>query len=236
MEIYQQRQVLRDNSLQETLAETMRIIAFICIGLAQMAVPLLFGQTAQAKRETRTFQVRGTIRDPLGDVFPGIDVVFASREVTRKLVTDGHGFYDVQLPAGLYTMTAQASETIPGYRFLEKYRRPTFQVGTSNLIKFDITLNPARMTCDMVTLGDPPTPEVQEELAKDACGGEDLFDIPSQWDPTLQLYIRFLRRLQAGQKREYSGDIVANPNVYAPVRIEYNLFTLEAKHVIYDPK
>jgi len=84
MEIYQQRQVLRDNSLQETLVETMRIIAFICIGLAQMAVPLLFGQTAQAKRETRTFQVRGTIRDPLGDVFPGIDVVFASREVTRK--------------------------------------------------------------------------------------------------------------------------------------------------------
>ena len=36
-----------------------------------------------------------------------------------------------------------------------------------------------------------------------------------------------------GRRSEYSGDSVAT-NVYAPVRVEYNLLTLEAERVVYD--
>lgn len=95
-------------------------------------------------------------------------------------------------------MTAQAHETgHPGYRFFEKYRRPLFRVASPVTLIMNVTLYPARMTCDMVL---PSTAEVSErselpeEAAKNACGGEELFPVPSETGIAFQLYVRYLKR------------------------------------------
>jgi hypothetical protein len=157
--------------------------------------------------------------------------------MTKKIVADAHGFYDAELPGGLYTMTAQASaEVNPSYRPFEKYHRPVFRVGTSSdPIIIDITLYPKRI-CDADGQGAGLSQEQLGELWADACGGEDSFDIASQSGAAFQLYIRFLRRSSASPRREYGGGRVAAPDIFEPVRVEYNLVSLNAERVIYDPE
>jgi hypothetical protein len=213
---------------------SFRVSRIVSIGLGLLLLCLsIWGQTNQASNQFRKHHVRGTVRDPIGGVIPGTEVVFHSAEITKRILANNVGFYDAELPSGLYTMTAQASaEVNPSYRLFEKYRRPLFRVGSSDPVLLDITLYPTR-ACDGVSVA--ATQEEQDQSWADACGGEDSFDIQPKLAPGFQLYIRFLRRSFAGKRREYAGGVVANPNIYAPVRMEYNLCSLSAQHLTYDP-
>jgi hypothetical protein len=139
--------------------------------------------------------------------------------VTRLVIADDSGFYQTDLPVGLYTMTAEA-QTI-GFR---KYSRPLFRVTPQITLTLNVTLYAQKNNCDVIVLdGD----------RKDACGGEELFPAPSDDGVPFQLSIRYSLRSLGDRGYVYSGDMEAI-NSYTPVAVAYNLTTLEAKHVAYD--
>jgi hypothetical protein len=161
-------------------------------------------------------------------VVPGTEVAFHGEQVSRTVVSDDKGFYQIDLPVGLYTMTAAR----PGYSNLQKYSRPLFQIGSQPTFVLNITLYDERYTCDIV---DRPgaNPEQLANIEKDACGGEDSFPLPSENGVQFQVYIRYPRRALTDRGYVYKGDQITT-NTRAPASVEYNLFTLEAEQVLYD--
>lgn len=81
--------------------------------------------------------------------------------------------------------------------------------------------------------GNPPSAEQWAEAEKDLCGGEDVLPIPTKNGVQPQLYVRYQRRSRTDRGWIYSSGTVAI-DYEVPVVIEYNLFTLAAKEVIYD--
>ena len=70
-------------------------------------------------------------------------------------------------------------------------------------------------------------------MAKDACGGEDSFPLPSEDGVQFQVYIRYPKRALTDRGYVYKDDQITT-NSRAPARVEYNLFTLEAEQTLYD--
>jgi hypothetical protein len=64
----------------------------------------------------------------------------------------------IDLPIGLYTMPAE-----PSGQYLE-YRRPLFRVASSTSLTFNITLQLARQTCDLVSPVGGPLPNAVDAL------------------------------------------------------------------------
>jgi hypothetical protein len=206
-----------------TLAIAMKRLVSLLILL--LLCPILQRQAASSQRQLRTAHLQGTISDPLGAIIPKAKVIFQSGRLTKSVIADNKGIHKIELPIGVYSMTAQAEEIgHPGYRFLEKYRRPLFQVVSPATLIMNVTLYPAKTTCDIVvstpTLDDDANSELYKQAAKDACGGEDLFPITPEPGIPFQLYIRYLRRSSRAGILQYRGGMVAT-NVYAPVRLEY---------------
>jgi len=206
----------------------------IPIRSAPIAVLLLYtsllGQSPASPDRPRTVRVQGLIESTNDSVVPGTEVAFHGEQVSRTVVSDDKGFYHIDLPVGLYTMTAARH----GYGSLQKYSRPLFQIGLQPTLVLNITLYPERCCCDIVLRpGVEPTPEQLASTQKDACGGEDSFPIPSENGVQFQVYVRYPRRSLADRGYLYTGDQITT-NSYAPARVEYNLFTLEAEQVLYD--
>jgi hypothetical protein len=122
----------------------------------QLAVLLLcgtlLGQPTSLATQPGTFHVRGTIKDPLAGVIPGVKVTFHSELLTTRVTTNNAGVYEADLPLGDYTMTAQ------GPRGFSLYRRPLFRVTSQSTVVLNATLLVA---------------------ATDTCGCEQLIPIPS---------------------------------------------------------
>lgn len=191
----------------------------------------LLGQSPASPDRPRTVRVQGLIESTNDSVVPGTEVAFHSEQVSRAVVSDDKGFYQIDLPVGLYTMTAVR----PGYSSLQTYSRPLFQIGSQPSFVLNITLYPERCCCDIVEgrPGANDTPEQWANLAKDACGGEDSFPLPSGDGVQFQVYIRYPKRALTDRGYVYKSDEVAT-NARAPARVEYNLFTLEAEQILYD--
>jgi hypothetical protein len=221
----------------------------IVMFVASLACATLFGQSAAPVDRPRTFHIHGTIRNFAGAAVSNVDAVFKRDMFTKTVFTDEGGSYDVDLPAGLYTMTASPLE-----RFLEGYRRPLFRVGSSPTLTLNVTLEPAG-TCDLA-IG-PGGTRPNAETVRRACGGWDSFSVPSadgaafevliqfgSWQPTDHGDAYSIREPLTGVeipplgqqipddwpahgKRVVFGDEI-------PVFVAYNLFTLRAKRVVYD--
>jgi hypothetical protein len=89
----------------------------------------VLGQSATSAAHLPTVHVFGTVGRTNDSIVPGTEVTFRSNQVTRTTLSDGKGFYQVDLPLGLYTITAHPLESVrPGYRYLQKYSRPLFRV------------------------------------------------------------------------------------------------------------
>jgi hypothetical protein len=135
-------------------------------------------------------------------------------------------------------MTAQ-----PSREYLE-YRRPLFRVASSTGLTFNIILERAQQTCDLVSpVGGPPQTAVD---ARNACGGWDSFPVPSEDHVPFELSIQFGHREATDHVSIYDGTWNPstepsyvyrsgwNPSSSSPVFVAYNLFTLRANHVVYD--
>ena len=204
-------------------------ILLCCTGLG--------GQTTLPLSEP-TFHVQGTITGPANSIVSGAEVRFQSDNLNKSIISDGAGFYEADLPVGLYTMTA----LLPKNRFLATFQRPLFRVDSSTTLTLNAVLYLARRTCDFGTVlrpegsthatGSPDAGQL-EEATKGLCGGEDVFPIASREGTPFQLYIRYPRRLQVDGGWAYNSDLVAL-NSKVPVLAQYNLFTLLADHVVYN--
>ena len=121
-----------------------------------------FGQSATLANQT--FHVRGTIMDQSGAVIPKAKVAFQNTQFDKTVTTNERGVYEVDLPFGEYTMTAQ----VVGFK---PYRRPLFRVTQTETIAFDFTL-PVQPTCDLTVVrtdGGTVTHEDWEAAKKQFC-------------------------------------------------------------------
>lgn len=200
---------------------------------------VLSGQSISPVGPSQTLHISGTVFGALGvDVVPGATVSFQSEHANRSIVSDSSGTYEIDLPVGLYKMTAQYRYVVGRNLRIEKFIRPLFRLSSPAGIMLNVPMFAERLNCDIVVVGKsggPATPEQRELAEKDLCGGEDFFDAPSGDGTPFQLYIRYPKRSPHDPVYDYAGDQLAT-NAYTPVLVEYNLFTLTAKHVVYDSR
>jgi hypothetical protein len=208
----------------------LRIDLGLITVLALMVFPAtVLGQSRMHTPQPPKFLVQGTIVAP-----PGAEVTFQNETLKRTVITDRTLFYETKFPLGTYTMTVRH----PSHPSLPELRRPVFRVASRRTLILNAVLAPSRMTCDPLVqnkLGPTPASEQWDETIKNACGGEEFFLVPSKDGTRFQLHIRYLRRWPSEAGYVYSGDSVAT-NVELPVLVEYNLFTLTADPVTYDPQ
>jgi hypothetical protein len=175
----------------------------------------------------QTFHVRGTIKDPLAGVIPGVKVTFQSELLTTTVTTNNVGVYEADLPLGDYTMTAQ------GPRGFRLYRRPLFRVTSPVVAIVNATLL-VGVSCDLVVANGSEEPGTNEQwkAAAENCRHEELIQIPSGDGIPFQLSILYGSRTPVGSTYSYIGE--KTPQYEAPVFVAYNLFSLQADKVTYD--
>ena len=169
------------------------------------------------------------------DVCPGAEITFTSEHISKVTTSDRNGSYQLDLPAGLYTMTARYQILIGKTPHYMKQTRPLFRASSSRIV-LNVRMFAERLTCDIVVRsksGEPPTSEQLEEGEKNLCDYEDQFAVPASDGTPYQLVIKYPKRSPKSRAYEYSGDQLAT-NAFTPVLVEYNLFTLTAEHVVYD--
>jgi len=214
--------------------------------LAMLSCAPSFGQSADPLDHRQTFHVHGTVsRTDDGSFVPGVRVEFEGEKTNKTVSPDQKGRYEAELPVGLYTMTVQ-----PLSPALLIYKRPLFRVATSTNIVFDVFLDAyEKRTCEITN--PPPGNQISDrDRVKNACGGLDMFPLPSE-DGAFQLLIRFGNRKPTDSGYVYSAPVDLSalpepsyvyrngrnpPTLGPPVFVAYNLFTLRADHVIYDER
>jgi len=209
--------------------------AFVAILVNFLACATLFGQSAAPVTELPTFHIQGAIRYYNDSPVPGAAVTFEGDNILKTVSADKNGFYETDLPVGLYTMTAQDL-----YKSHYKYVHPPFRVTSLTSVTLNVTFY-AGMSCDLKN----PTPE---DVRND-CEGIDLFPIPSKDNVPFQLSIQYYSRRPTDRGCEYSGlktsfrpigrgdkysSLETPTDLKIRVFVAYNLFTLQAYHVVYD--
>jgi hypothetical protein len=119
----------------------------------------------------------------------------------------------------------------PVERYLQRYRRPLFRVASPTSLTFNITLDPAGPFCDSKKPAlDPPAPA---DDGVRVCGGADFFPVPSQDEVPFDVFIQYETRRPTDRGFTYNTGAHL-PGSQSPVFVAYNLFTLQADHVLYD--
>jgi hypothetical protein len=204
----------------------MSLIRFAPTVVALFVCAALVGQSATPPTRVQTFHVQGTIRAYADSVVPGVQVTFEGEKISKIVSADKGGFYEADLPVGLYTMTAQ-----PLRQSLQEFRRPLFRVGSPTVLTLNVTLDPAGPICDPVM--PPPGHPLPADDGVRMCGGWDSFPAPSEHDVPFELFIRYRTRRPVDRGYAYNtGEDLFGGET--PVFVAYNLFTLHADHAVYD--
>jgi hypothetical protein len=206
--------------------------------MALLACAVLLGQSVSHVTQLQTFHIDGTIQDYNGAPASGAEVTFQGDKVGKTVKADESGFYEAVLPVGLYTMstlytTNPLNPSLPlalqkAPRSTKNYRRPLFRVPSPTKVTLNVTFV-ADLPCDFgFTVGHIPTADELEH----ACGGTELFSIPSDDNTPFQLSIRYRARRRDDGGFDYWGDNIS----HVPVLLAYNLFTMVADKVVYSEK
>jgi hypothetical protein len=206
---------------------TMRVAVTTMIAVPLLCATLV-GQSATPSTRHQTFHVHGSVRNCVDFVLAGALVEFQGKGSGKTVAVDDEGFYTAELPVGPYTMKVH----FPGGS-LQDYQRPLFRVTSPTSLTLNVTLNPAKPSCEL--MGTVSRPDLTVDDYRNACGDEEFFPAPSEDGLPFQLYIRYPRRQPTDQGYIYrSGRIVSDLD--ASVFVAYNLFTLQADQVAYDAK
>jgi hypothetical protein len=189
-------------------------------------LPCAVLQSASPVTQLQTFHICGTIRAFNDFPVRGAEVTFGSQKISITVSSDSSGFYEADLPVDLYTMTAKPVE-----RSLQRYRRPLFRATSPTSLTFNITLGPAGPFCDIKkpVLGQPPP---ADDGVRD-CGGGDTFPAPSQDKVPFDLFIQYETRMPTDRGYSYNAGAPL-PDSQSAVFVAYNLFTLQADHIVYN--
>jgi hypothetical protein len=79
-------------------------------------------------------RIQGAIRYYNDSPVPGAAVTFEGDNISKTVSADKNGFYETDLPVGLYTMTAQDLS-----KWHYKYLRPPFRVASSTGVTLNVT-------------------------------------------------------------------------------------------------
>lgn len=206
------------------------------LGVAILVGSAVANGQALQKRGPGNFCVEGEIDTSANIPVPGAEVALLQQgRIVSTVRANSKGHYSANLPFGSYTMTVRSHE-LDG---ILDYTRPDFSVYRSRRIVFDIVLRIAQQTCDLGMTGRvpessrEPRPELSPEDAKNACGGNDRFPVPSEASEPFEVGIDYPTRRPTGSGYVYGGD---RANSLGQVSVAYNLFSLEADKVIYDVK
>ena len=206
---------------------TMLSAFLTCAGLCE--------QSGSPLTKLPTFHIQGAIRYYNDSPVPGAAVTFEGDNISKTAPADKNGFYEADLPVGIYTMSAQDLSKLH-----YKYVRPPFRVTSSTSVTLNVTFY-AGSSCDLKN----PT----EEDVRNGCEGIDLFPIPSKDNVPFQLSIQYSSRQPTDRGCEYSGlkislrpigrgdkysSLKSPPDLKIRVFVAYNLFTLQAYNVVYD--
>lgn len=217
---------------------------FVEFASVLLACAALCGQTAPPSNRVQTFHVHGTVNSASkGAPLAGVKVTFRSERIGRTVNTNQRGLYEVDLPVGVYSMTAK-----PPDPELPEYERPLFRAASSTSITLNISFDDeVQDNCDIGVRADNQLPKAEDIVS--ACGGSVSFPVPSKDGVLFQLLIRFGRRESTKNGYVYSaawnltGDSsqiyrggANTPDLGTQVFVAYNLFTLRANHVTYDAK
>jgi len=213
-------------------------LTFITMLVAFLSCATLFGQFASPVPPLKTVHIDGAIQNYNGVPASEAEVTFQGDKISKTVSTDERGFYEAVLPVGLYTMNTvyilnPLNPSIPsslqkGPRITEKYRRPLFRVASPTKVTLNVSFD-AQISCEPAFLaGHIPTADEWEQ----ACGGTELFSIPSDDNTPFQLSVRY-----GGWKRDDGGFTYWGRKIpHVPVFVAYNLFTLQADKVVYNVK
>jgi hypothetical protein len=156
----------------------------------------LFRETGQFRRRRFARSCTWNGEGPLGDdVCPGAEITFTSEHISKVTTSDRNGSYQLDLPAGLYTMTARYQILIGKTPHYMKQTRPLFRASSSRIV-LNVRMFAEPLTCDIVVRsksGEPPTSEQLEEGEKNLCDYEDQFAVPASDGTPYQLVINIRR-------------------------------------------
>ncbi len=185
----------------------------------------LFGQSSIAASQLPTFQIKGTVKGTTGEAIYRVKVSFQSDQFSKSVLTDDTGVYEVDLPLGEYSMTAQGAGLRP-------YRRPLFRVTEPVSLVFDVTLRNFE-GCDILVFNNSGqvTPDEWAAAQKESCLREDLLPVLSHG---FQLSIRYESRALRGSTYSYDGKTSGQTDM--PVFVAYNRFSVQADKIVFDSK
>ena len=200
-----------------------RFLGVIVFGMLMMR-PILPAQTWKPAVQIPTFHINGTARDYTGAAVDDVKVrvTFQNGKLSQTVPTTEAGFYETDLPLGVYTMTAEG----PGFR---RYRRPEFRVMSPLNITLDATLHRSVGSNQEYYPG--PARERNDPTNTRYYDG-DFFSVPSEDGVPLRLYISYVKRIRTDYSYAYTGH--DDPPYDDPVFVAYNLFSLQANTVLYE--
>jgi hypothetical protein len=211
----------------------------LLIAVFLVACSTVVGQSGQhLTQSTRMgksgmFRIEGEVNRDAGIVVPGAEVEFLRLGHTfRTMHANSKGRYATELPFGSYTMTVRGS----GPYGPVVYRRPDFAVHDPERVVLNVTLRAPSETCDVgvtIRVPGPVTTEPTTEDAKNACGGNDRFPVPSDDGEPFEVGIDYPTRRPTDSGFVYGGD---RPDSQGQVSVAYNLFSSWADRVVYNTK
>lgn len=187
----------------------------------------LFGQSAPPAKQLKTFHISGTITEH-GRVRPGHVVTFDGQS-SKSVGANDAGFYEADLPVGLWTVTATVPHLDPTGKAenLTLARPRLFRVtAPTNLVLNIFELQAGGCTIRIITPdGRPPTSEERDQT-KAFCAGEEFFPVPSSDGVPFEVRIGGLNHGPC-----------TNVNNGACNRefATYNLLSMQADRVVYHP-
>ena len=152
----------------------------------------------------------------------GTQVIFESGRVRREVITNDEGFYEVELPPGVYSVTTYKLGFCP-------LRRATFTVEPDRVMLLNIRLN----VCALVHGARLKDGKWVEEAWQTDGSKTESFLLKRKQGSLGELFIRYATRREHKGHIEYSGTEDEMPG---RVVVTYNLLTIWADKVSYDKK
>jgi hypothetical protein len=170
----------------------------------------------------------GQVSDPSGAVVPGASLQLTGNGLSRSAKTDGQGRYTVSLPAGTYSVQANAAGFVA-------FNRPDFNVTAGQTSSLDIALQIATET-QQVQVSDETAGQVSTDPSANAGAlvlkNEDLEALPDDPDD-LQADLEALAGPAAGPAGAqffvdgFSGGQLPPKSSIREIRINSNPFAAE---------